>query len=187
MLLENTKQWFKVLYIVRSLYKSSFVSISGSFLRELKCCFASIMHLLCLQVSNSFSQVLRFQKPFSSIRFRYFVRSYVSIQARRQDSVTGGGKNKFWGAREVYLCEFERGTRDLSQSGWNEQGEDQRFKGIFRPKSGIQAVFPPENRWSPKKRKKVFIPKMSWNPVSVHKIYENTGGKHQFGPRFALQ
>ena len=29
------------------------------------------------------------------------------MQARRQDSVTGGGRNKFWGAREVYLCEFE--------------------------------------------------------------------------------
>ena len=30
------------------------------------------------------------------------------FQARRQDSVTGGvGRNKFWGAREVYLYEFE--------------------------------------------------------------------------------
>ena len=27
-----------------------------------------------------------------------------------QDSVTGGVRNKFWGAREVYLCEFERST-----------------------------------------------------------------------------
>ena len=33
-------------------------------------------------------------------------------QARRQDSVTeGGGRNKFWGALDVYLWEFERGTR----------------------------------------------------------------------------
>ena len=31
-------------------------------------------------------------------------------QAWRQDSVTAGGRSKFWGAREVYLCEFERGT-----------------------------------------------------------------------------
>ena len=40
-------------------------------------------------------------------------------QARRQDNVTGGGgRNKFWGAREVYLCEFERGTgaRDIYSS-----------------------------------------------------------------------
>ena len=32
-----------------------------------------------------------------------------------------------------------------------------------------------------KKNEKVFIPKMSWNPVSLHKNYKNTGGKHQFG------
>ena len=31
--------------------------------------------------------------------------------------------------------------RNLSQSGSDEQGEEQRFKGIFRPKSEIQAVF----------------------------------------------
>ena len=49
-----------------------------------------------------------------------------------------GGYEKF------VLCEFERGTgarRNLSQSGSDEQGEKQRFKGIFRPKSEIQAVF----------------------------------------------
>ena len=32
-------------------------------------------------------------------------------QARRQDSMTGGGAEiNFGGAREVYLCEFKRGT-----------------------------------------------------------------------------
>ena len=29
------------------------------------------------------------------------------MQARRQDSVTGGAEINFGGAREVYLCEFE--------------------------------------------------------------------------------
>ena len=59
-------------------------------------------------------------------------------QAWRQYSVTGGGgRTKFWGPWEVYLCEFERGMRNLSQSGSNEEGEDQRSKGIFRPKLGI--------------------------------------------------
>ena len=78
-------------------------------------------------------------------------------QARRQDSVTGGGggggggRNKFWGAREVYLCEFERGTgaREiypcLDQTN-KVKTEDRRIKGIFRPKSGIQAAFLAENR-----------------------------------------
>ena len=31
-------------------------------------------------------------------------------QAWRQDNVTGGTEINFGGAREVYLCEFERGT-----------------------------------------------------------------------------
>ena len=31
-------------------------------------------------------------------------------QARRQDSVTEGAEINFGGVREVYLCEFERGT-----------------------------------------------------------------------------
>ena len=79
---------------------------------------------------------------------------FPELQVRRQDSVTGGAEINFGGARKVYLCEFERGTRNLSQSQLNEQGEDQRFKGIFRPRSGIQAVFPAENRRSPKKLKK---------------------------------
>ena len=33
-----------------------------------------------------------------------------ATRARRQDSVTGGAEIKFVGAREVYLCEFEKGT-----------------------------------------------------------------------------
>ena len=47
--------------------------------------------------------------------------------------------------------------RNLSQSGSNKQGEEQKVKGIFRPKSEIQAVFTAKNRCSPKK--KVFIQK----------------------------
>ena len=33
-----------------------------------------------------------------------------SVLAQRQDSVTGGAEINFGGAREVYLCEFERGA-----------------------------------------------------------------------------
>ena len=67
-------------------------------------------------------------------------------QARRKDSVTGGAEIKFGGARKVYSCEFEMGMRNLSQSGLNEQGEDQKLRGIFRPKSEIQTVFTAQNR-----------------------------------------
>ena len=44
------------------------------------------------------------------------------------------------------------GTRYLSQSGSNQQGEEQRFKGIFRPKSEIQALFPAKTGDFQKKR-----------------------------------
>ena len=71
------------------------------------------------------------------------------VQARRQNSVTGGAEINFGGARAVYFVRIREGhggTRNLSQSGSIEQGEKQRIKGIFRPKSQIQAVFPAENR-----------------------------------------
>ena len=69
-----------------------------------------------------------------------------SQQARRQDSVTGGGAEiNFRGHEKFILCEFERGTgaREIYPSL---QGEEQNIKGIFRPKSEIQAVFPAEIR-----------------------------------------
>ena len=52
----------------------------------------------------------------------------------------------------------EEGTKNLSQSASNEQGEDQKkrsslkFRGIFLPKSKIQTHFPAENRWFPNKK-----------------------------------
>ena len=74
-----------------------------------------------------------------------------SSQARRQDSVTGGGEAEinFGGHEKLILCEFERGhggTRNLSQSGSNKQGEEQKVNGIFLPKWEIQTVFPAKNR-----------------------------------------
>ena len=89
-----------------------------------------------------------------------------SLQARRQDSVTGGGgaEVNFGGAQEVYLCEFERGTgareiyRSLDQmnkvktkNSEGYSGRNQKFKRLFRPKTGDLQ----------QKKKMVFIPKMS--------------------------
>ena len=71
----------------------------------------------------------------------------VAKEARRQDSVTAGAEINFEGAREVYLCEFERGTgaRQICPSldqintaktknleGFS--GRNQKFKR-FRPKT----------------------------------------------------
>ena len=70
-------------------------------------------------------------------------------------AVGGGAEINFGGAREVYFVgirEGHGGTRNLSQSGSNEQSEEQRLKGIFRPNSEIQAVFPAEDRRSTKKK-----------------------------------
>ena len=53
----------------------------------------------------------------------------------------------------MWIREEHGGTRNLSQSGSNEQGENQKFKGIFQPKLGIQAVFPAKNWWSTQKIK----------------------------------
>ena len=85
----------------------------------------------------------------------------------------------------------EEDTKNLSQSASNEQGKDQKkdlhwnSEGFSGQNQKSKHLFPVENRWFP--NKKVFVPKILWNPVWVHKNYKNTGGKHQFGPRFALQ
>ena len=52
----------------------------------------------------------------------------------------------------MWILEGHGGTRNLSQSGSNEQGEEQKVKEILRPKSEIQAVFPAKNWWPPKKK-----------------------------------
>ena len=71
------------------------------------------------------------------------------MQARRQDSVTGGAEINFGGAREVYLCEFERGTgaREINpildqmnkvktKDSKGFSGQNRKFKRFFRPKTG---------------------------------------------------
>ena len=69
-------------------------------------------------------------------------------QARRQDSVTRGAEINFGGAREVYLCEFERGTeareiypsldemnkvKTKNSNGFS--GQNRKFRWFFRPKT----------------------------------------------------
>ena len=97
-----------------------------------------------------------------------------STQAQRQDSVTGrGGRNKFWGAREVYLCEFERGTgarkiySSLDQTNKvglrpppkkNKGLQFKFFSGYSGYRLKILAIFH-EFLGEDKKKKKVFCPK----------------------------
>ena len=56
----------------------------------------------------------------------------------------------------MWIREGHGGTRNLSQSGSNKQGEDQKFRGIFRLKSEIQTFFPAESRRFPKKKRSSF-------------------------------
>ena len=78
--------------------------------------------------------------------------------------MTGEAEINFGGAREVYLCEFKRGTgaREIypsldqmnkvkSKDSKGFSGRNREFKRFFRPKTGDLQ----------KKKKKVFIPKMS--------------------------
>ena len=83
-------------------------------------------------------------------------RIYIALgQARRQDSVTGGGRNKYWGGTRSLFCVNSRGARGRENFipvwiKWTRWGAKSR---IFRPKSEIQAVFLAKNRWSPKKKR----------------------------------
>ena len=63
------------------------------------------------------------------------------------------------------------GTRNLSQSGSNEQGEDLRLKRIFRPKSEIQAVFPAKNRWFKKKRSSSILRGIFWPKSKIQAVF----------------
>ena len=66
----------------------------------------------------------------------------------------------------MWIREEHGGTRNLFQSGSNEQGEDLRLKGICRPKSQIQVVFSAENRWSPKMKRSSLILRGIFRPKS---------------------
>ena len=130
--------------------------------------------------------------------------------------MTGGAEINI-GGHKKFICVNSRGARGhekfipaRDQMNKVKTKDSKRFSGLF-------CFFPAENRVISKKKKisteivrdfpakignssgfsgrkqvisktkKVFIPEMSWNPVSVHKKHENNSGKHQFGPRFALQ
>ena len=56
-------------------------------------------------------------------------------------------RNKFWGGRRsffMWIREGHGGTRNLSQSGSNKEGEDQKFRRIFRLQSKIETFFRPK-------------------------------------------
>ena len=71
------------------------------------------------------------------------------LQARRQNSVTGRAEINFGGAREVFFCEFERGTgaREIyfildqmnkvkTKDSEGFSGQNQKLKRFFRPRTG---------------------------------------------------
>ena len=80
-----------------------------------------------------------------------------------------GGRNKFWGAREVYLCEFERGTgaREIYSSvDQNEQGENLKTRSSAQNFPQILVIVSKFLRFSTnsfvktkKKKKGLIVPK----------------------------
>ena len=66
-----------------------------------------------------------------------------------------GGRKKFGGCTRRFILWMEEGhggTKNLSQSGSNEQGEDQKFRGSFRLQSEIETFFRPKTGDLQKKR-----------------------------------
>ena len=108
-----------------------------------------------------------------------------SKQARRQDSVTGGSRNKFWGAREVYLCEFERGTgareiyfRVNQTNKVKTKKKGLQFKNFhkFWLSSQNSCDFSRILKWRPKKKEKRFssqkFNEMRYESTNITKIRE---------------
>ena len=80
-----------------------------------------------------------------------------------------------------YLFEFERSTRNLSQSGSNEQGADQKFRGIFRLKSKIKTFFLPKTGDLEKKSVlKIFFQSISQKKRSSKKFFRRSRKKTVF-------
>ena len=90
-------------------------------------------------------------------------------QARRQNSVTGGGdRNKFWGGHEKFTYVNSRGPREIypsldqmnkvkTKDSKGFSGRNQKFKLFFRPKTGDLQ----------KKKKKVFTEILSDFPAEI--------------------
>ena len=89
----------------------------------------------------------------SKATYKYNFRPSARRGARIAWLGGGGAEINFGGTRSLFMWirVGHGGTRNLSQSESNEQGEDRKFRGIFRLKSEIQTFFPTENRWSKKK------------------------------------
>ena len=100
----------------------------------------------CVELFNSstffqfFIFLLRYASSEITVDQMVWFNATTSAQARRQDSVTGGAEINFGRAREVYFVwirEGHWGTRNLSQSGSNKQGEEQKLKGFSGQKQVI--------------------------------------------------
>ena len=86
----------------------------------------------------------------------------ISNQARRQDSVTGGGggaEMNFRGAREIYPS-LDQINKVGSKKSKGFSGRNRKFKRFSGQKQVISKT---------KRKKKIFIPKTSQNLVSVRK------------------
>ena len=71
--------------------------------------------------------------------------------------MTGGTEINLGEHEKFILCEFERGTggtRNLSQSGSNKQGEKQKVKGFSARNRKFKRFFRPKQVISKKRKKK---------------------------------
>ena len=117
-----------------------------------------------------------------------------SVQVRRQDSVDWGGGAKInFGGHEKFIYVNSMGARGHEKL--QKRTSSQNFLKLWLS-SPNSCDFSRILNWR-QKQKKVFVLKLKWNPVQVHKnskkavlAHEFQGCKHLFGclrPRIALQ
>ena len=66
------------------------------------------------------------------------------------------GLSEYWEGISRKPRKFERFFRPKTGGLQKQKRSSPKLRLIFRPKSEIQTFFPPKNRWSKKKRKKIF-------------------------------
>ena len=120
-----------------------------------------------------------------------------SFQAWCQNSVTGGGRNKFWGGTMSLFTWIRegQGAQEI-YSGVNQTSKVKTKDKKNKKRSSVQKyplimviVCDFSQNAEVKTKKKVFVPKVVWSSVWVDKNYKIASGKHQFGsprPWFAL-
>ena len=101
------------------------------------------------------------------------------------------GLSEIWDGISWKALKFKRFFRSKTDGLQKKKRSSPKLSLIFRPKSEIQTIFQPINRWSPKKKKRS-SPKLSliFRPKSEIQTLFHTDSRHllhNFGTQFSLR